>query len=190
MRVLAALLLCLCVLTPGSLFGQGQTYIEGFFGSTSYGPSSVPVDLDQGSAFGLWGGYAFSSNFAFEVGYVNYGEYSISTDIAIAELDIVSLSAEAEISSFNFGAKGVLPLDGGFFLTGKIGMALWDATGDVTIEYSDNTITLPVSTRSENYYIGCGASYLFSDTVYATVDYLSLQAQNVSVVSIGIGMLF
>ena len=163
MRGFATLLLCLCVLTPGALFGQG--YVEGFFGSTSIDAASG-VDIDDETAFGFWGGYAFSSNFAVEAGYGNYGEFE----------DVV------EISSFNVGIKGVVPLDGGVFLQGKVGMALWDASID----------SLGISTDGEDLYFGFGASYFISGTTYATVDYLMVDVEDadVSVVSIGIGMLF
>ena len=163
MRGFATLLLCLCVLTPGALFGQG--YVEGFFGSTSIDVPSG-FDIDDETAFGFWGGYAFSSNFTVEAGYGNYGEF----------LDVL------EISSFNVGIKGVVPLDGGVFLQAKMGMALWDATSE----------SLGISTDGEDQYFGFGASYMISYTAYATVDCLMVDVEDadVSVVSIGIGMLF
>jgi hypothetical protein len=177
MRVLAALLLCLCVLTPGALFGQG--YVEGYFGSSSLESSGVDV-LDNESAFGFWGGYAVSSNFSFEAGYANLGDFGASEG---------PLSASIEFTSLNFGIKGLVPLEGGAFIQGKVGMAFWDATATI----SDGFDTLAATVDGEDLYLGFGASYMFSDTSYATVDYLMVDFDgnvDVSVVSFGIGMLF
>jgi hypothetical protein len=179
MRGFAALLLCLCVLTPGALFGQG--YVEGFFGSTSV---DLPGDFtfDDETAFGFWGGYAFSDNFSVEAGYGNYGDFSVFIDDGFD-----GYTESIEVSSFNVGIKGLIPLDSGVYLQGKVGMALWEASttfSDGFPGYKDD---------GNDLYFGFGASYLFSDTTYATVDYLMAEFdddQDVSVVSMGIGMLF
>ncbi len=179
MRFFAVLFLCLCVLTPGALFGQG--YVEGFFGSTSL---DLPGELtfDDETAFGFWGGYAFSDNFSVEAGYGNWGDFSESVFDGI---DAYTVSTE--ISSFNVGIKGLVPLDSGVYLQGKVGMALWDTS----TTFSDG---FPGFTDDGNdLYFGFGASYLFSDTSYVTVDYLMAELDDdvdVSVVSMGIGMLF
>ena len=67
-------------------------------------------------------------------------------------------------------------------------MAFWDATATI----SDGSTTLSATNDGEDIYFGFGANYMFSDTSYATVDYLTTDADgsDVSVVSIGIGMMF
>ena len=188
MRFFAVLFLCLCVLTPGALFGQGQTYIEGFFGSTSI---DVPggFNVDDETAFGFWGGYAFSSNFAFEVGYGNYGEFEDSFDDGF---EVFTISET--LTSFNVGIKGIVPLEGGVFLHGKIGMAFWEVEQELTISDGVETFSDSFSIDDEDIYIGFGASYMISDTAYATVDYLMVDLDKLnidaSVLSIGIGAIF
>ena len=188
MRVLAALLLCLCVLTPGALFGQG--YVEGFFGSTSIDVPSG-FDIDDETAFGFWGGYAFSSNFAFEVGYGNYGEFEDSFIIDDG-FDEFLVDVSSTVTSFNVGIKGIVPLEGGVFLHGKVGMAFWEDEVNTTFSDGFESFSASVSVDDEDMYFGFGASYMISYTAYATVDYLMVDVEDadVSVVSIGIGMLF
>jgi len=179
MRGFAALLLCLCVLTPGALFGQG--YAEGYFGSTSLELSdSGGLTFEDEIAFGFWGGFPVSNNISIEAGYANFGDFTVSD---------FGETLSIKLTSFNIGVKGLVPLDGGVFLQGKVGMALWDAKATL----SDGFDTFTSAGDGEDIYFGFGASYMFSDTTYATVDYLMVDFDgdiDSSVVSMGIGMLF
>jgi hypothetical protein len=177
MRFFAALLLCLCVLTPGELFGQG--YIEAFYGLTTI--DSPVADLDDEAALGLWAGYAFTSNLAVEAGFGHFGEFDLGDD------------QSARITSLNVGIKGVAPLAGGLFLTGKVGMAFWEKKFMGTV----NAMTVD----DKDIYFGFGARYYFNpvdilfnrtSTTYATLDYLTVDVDDLdtSVVSIGIGATF
>jgi hypothetical protein len=171
MRLLTALLLCLCVLTPGALFGQGKPYFELFLGSSSVEYVGAVGTSVVDSAYSYWGGYAFSSNFSVEAG------------IGVFGTDVFS---EISFSTLNVGIKGMVPLDGGVFVQGKVGMASWDASVNGVF---GNPI---VSNEGEGIYIGVGASYIIDDIAYATIDYYggNFGDYNVDVVSLGIGFMF
>ena len=192
MRFFAVLFLCLCVLTPGALFGQGQTYIEGFLGSTSL---DIPgANVDDETAFGLWGGYAFSENFAVEIGYTNYGESEFSDSFFDGFENVTEFTSD-KISSFNIGIKGVVPLDGGIFITGKVGMAFWEFERQFSVIADSDGALLDIGKATlddEDLYFGLGASYMISDTAYATLDYLTVEFGDldVGVISFGIGTVF
>ncbi len=115
MRVFGVLYLCLCVLIPGALFGQGQTYIEGYLGPASI--DGIGVNTDE-TSFGLWGGYAFSENIAVEIGYGNYGESKVNFSDTF-EGTPVEVHLSTTTAAFNIGIKGVFLLMVGFFLPGK-----------------------------------------------------------------------
>ena len=162
MRLFTALLLCLCVLTPGALFGQGKIYFEAGFGSGSVESDGVALSDSQDSRL-LWGGYTFSSNFSVEAGYGNHG-------------DTFSHSPFELITA---GIKGRVPLAGGVILHAKVGMALLDAPNFGSKE-------------EKGIYYGIGASYFFDNIAYGTVDYFAgdIEDYDVSVVSLGIGFVF
>ncbi len=193
MRVFGVLYLCLCVLIPGALFGQGQTYIEGYLGPASI--DGIGVNTDE-TSFGLWGGYAFSENIAVEIGYGNYGEskvnFSDTFDGTPVEVHLSTTTA-----AFNIGIKGVVPLDGGFFLTGKVGMAFWgiDVT-ETNIADNDgsNLGSAKATLDNRDMYFGFGANYMISETAYVTLNHLMMEFDDididVGVSTIGIGILF
>jgi len=185
MRFFAALILCLCVLAPGALFGQGRGFLEGFGGVTSLNPIGSINSVSAGAAFGFWGGYAFSNNFAVEAGYGNFGKfdvnYSGTTD---------PLLTSQSISSFNIGLKGVYPLRSDFFLTGRVGMAMWDNKADVL----SGTGLGSTASDGEDPYFGFGISYKKkgSEFYYYTFEYLTgdFGDTDVDVFCFGVGTVF
>jgi OOP family OmpA-OmpF porin len=187
MRLFAALFLSLCLLTPGELCGQGYTYVEGFFGSTSIDALGFS-NIDDETAFGLWGGYAVSNNFAIEAGYGNYGDFGDTT----IDTGITTVSSTV-ISTFNIGLKGSVPLDGGFFLHSRVGLALWEIDNEEIVSGGDSTA---ITLDGEDVYFGCGASYLITETAYISLDYLAVELNegpgdlDVSVFSLGVGLMF
>ena len=196
MRLFAALFLCLCVLTPGELCGQGgPSYVEGFFGTTSIEALGFNSNDDE-TAFGFWGGYSVSSNFAIEAGFGNYGEFGSS------EFNSMTGNNDEDattISSFNIGFKGSVPLEGGVFLQGKIGLALWEIE-NVTSSTDGDGDVVDLNTFSfdgEDIYFGVGVSYMINETSYLTVDYLVVELSkdvisgiDVGVFSLGVGFMF
>ncbi|MAW75936.1 MAG: hypothetical protein CMJ95_00905 [Planctomycetes bacterium] len=186
MRVLAILVLCSCVLSPGWVFGQGQSYGEVFMG---YGKTG---DDSSADAFGLWAGYPVSDGFSVEVGFLYLGKYSKSVlvDVVKGGSDFVTFSADS-VSSLNLGVRGTLVLDRGMSLYGRAGLAMWDVgvsvDGDAGDVVGDGHFFTDSSDGSD-FYIGLAATIDISPTSYFLVDCWFLDADGIDMASVGVGL--
>ncbi len=79
---------------------------------------------DSDTGWKVYGGYQLSENLAVEGGYVNLGKVEESS---------FGTTVSAEQTGFNVVALGLLPLNQGFSLFGKIGLFFWDSDVKVSI---------------------------------------------------------
>lgn len=102
----------------------------GFYAGLSFGQSSLDLDCsgvpqcdDSDSAWRILGGYRFNRNFAAELGYINFGEFTFG--------DGGANSVSVEATGFELVAVGMWPLSNEFSVYGKVGLFRWDtdATG-------------------------------------------------------------
>jgi OmpA-OmpF porin, OOP family len=142
--------------------GQGQ----GFYLGVSVGTTDadegnvVPLLITSGTIDGtssgikLFGGFAFSKNFALEMAWVDLGELNYNGTF----LGTPVLYGTLETSGLNMSVVGTIPLNPSFSLFGKVGLFAWDANmRDVTggFSYWQTTYDVDIS-------YGVGASFHFN----------------------------
>ena len=112
-------------------------YIGGSVGASRYDGSVPGPTLTDKSAAGLklYGGYAFTPNFALEAGYVNLGKFKGS-------------AADVKADGAFVDAVGIVPLRNNFSVLGRVGA--FNGKLDSTLAGSD---------RGTNVKVGAGLQY-------------------------------
>jgi len=121
--------------------------------------SNVDID-DSDTTFGLNAGYRVNPYFAVEVGYQDFGEYSISANSDGSGFFWFPgpVEATAEVTGIMLGVKGIFPVQENFEVYGKAGMNRWDADYD----YTDTCCTVSESDDGTDAYFGIGATYILN----------------------------
>jgi len=133
-------------------------------------PSSLTKD-ESSTGFKLFAGYRYNQNFALEGGYTDLGKFEARRD---ATAPVGSISRNMRTSGFDLAAVGIIPMQSGFSLFGKIG-AMYTMTRS-SISTSGALLPLPTTDlspkRSEwNPKVGLGAGYDFSNGLGLRVEY-------------------
>ncbi len=118
--------------------------------------------------YGLNLGYQFNRYVAVEGGWTNLGKHDITGTASAPVADTLTGSVKAHM--FDVAAVGTLPLDGGFGVYGKLGLARTSTKVDVN---SATGTTTPGDT-SENRWgplYGVGVSYAFDKDIEGTLEY-------------------
>ena len=126
-----ALSLCAFLVSPvllaqvGNL--PGQLFLTGTVGQVSIKDDDALKD-DSDVALGFGVGYMVNENLGLEVGYKSLGEYVVEPGdyTTSSGTDFTLHSGGQEVSGFNFGFIGVLPIQGGLDIYGKAGMLRWE----------------------------------------------------------------
>ena len=141
-------------------------YIGGSYGITTYDISGVPAGTDDSdSGFKIFGGYQFTKNWGAEAGYVDFGKAQVT---GFGDIGITALT---------FAGTGTLPLNEKFSLLGKLGLAMWDASGSAS---SGNDGT--------DLFYGIGARYNFNKNLSVQVEYEMLDTDTDSVNMMSVGL--
>jgi len=172
-KALLAVILPASMLTlssPASAQGQSDVgwYIGGSYGMTSFDIGGVPAGIsvdDSDSGFKIFGGFQFSRHWGAEVGYVDFGKATIGD------------FGDIGVTALTFAGTGTLPLNESFSLLGKVGMAMWDASGSAS---SGNDGT--------DLFYGIGARYNFNKNLSVQVEYEILDTDNDSVNMTSVGL--
>jgi OmpA-OmpF porin, OOP family len=161
----------LALSAPASAQGQSDVgwYIGGSIGQTSYDIAGVPAGVsvdDSDTGFKLFGGFQLTRHWGAEASYIDFGTATVSG----------ALSGEVGVEAFTFAGTGTLPLGENFALLGKLGFAMWDASGSGG------------STDGTDLYFGIGARYSLNRNLGIVVDYEIVDADpdSVSMLSIGV----
>ena len=156
----AVLGLALC----GGAFAQDA--VKGFYAGLSLGEARFPsacsanagVTLsncnDTDTAWKIFGGHQFSPNFAWEVGYNDFGRVS-SDAVATIGGSTFAGNAKVEATAWELSGIGSLPLASQFSLYGKLG-AYYAKT-----ESSTNLpgVSTSATNHNSNFTFGLGARY-------------------------------
>jgi OOP family OmpA-OmpF porin len=128
---------------------------------------------ESGTGFKLFGGYRYSQNFAVEGGYFDFGNFTARRDVSAPVVGTISRTMKS--SGFNVDAVGIMPLQSGFSLFGKVGLAYSMTKGSISTGGAllpDPALTSLSPKRSEwNPKIGLGASYDFSNGMGLRLEY-------------------
>ncbi len=172
----------LSVLGAAHAADESNVYVGAGIGSASLSEKGGGVDTGLASQgitstsdikknelnYGLNLGYQFNRNFALEGGWTSLGKHDITGTVSAPAADTLSGSVKAHM--FDVAAVGTLPLDGGFGVYGKLGLARTSTKVDVG---SGTGATTPADT-SENRWgplYGLGVSYAFNRDVEGTLEY-------------------
>ena len=126
------------------------------FGSTSGDDTSI----------GVRGAYNINKNVALELAYHLYGETEDSYTDEYGDI----ITDKVSSSSLNIGVKGILPLDKGFSLHGRAGLALWDAELEETDSYFPGE-KIKMDDSGTDLYYGLGMQYQLNQQLNIGVEY-------------------
>ncbi len=117
-------------------------------------------------SLGIRGSYRVNQNLALEIAYHNYGE----TDDTYIDSFGDTINNKVSSTAFNLGVKGMLPLDSGITLHGRIGVGIWD----VEFWGTDSAFPGEVFTADDSgndIYYGIGLQYDVSPQVSIGAEY-------------------
>ena len=154
-----------------------------YYVSITAGESEFDSGLDSGTGYALdetdstWSinlGYDINENVAFEVGYRDLGQASITATnnlTASAYGNTVTINAgssiKAEADGFTLGMVGKLPVADSFNLNATLGVFFWDAkvtaTGSGTVNGTAYAGSYSESDDGTDAYAGIGAKYDIND---------------------------
>lgn len=136
---------------------------------------------DSGSAWSIAGGYKFSPNVAFEVGYVDLGSAKYrSTGQAtffgvpgIPSFTPVAVGVNIDFASrgLTAAAIGMLPLGTQFDVHGFLGSFISDTTIDIDVRIANVTTRTSLDGQAADLFAGLGAAFHFSKTFALSLDY-------------------
>lgn len=176
---------------PAGALAQQRAAGAGWYGGLSVGGSQIsmsdnilpvaPVAAtttslhkdDSSTGFKLFGGYRYNQNFALEGGYTDLGKFDARRDVTAPVVG--SISRNMRMAGFDLAAVGIIPVQNGFSLFGKIG-AMYTMTRS-SISISGALLPAPTLTdlnprRSEwNPKFGLGAGYDFSNGMGLRLEY-------------------
>ncbi|MEP7157702.1 MAG: porin family protein [Betaproteobacteria bacterium] len=159
-------------------------YVTGALGQSRYDVGDVSFSGDnKGTAFNVGGGFRFTPNVAFELGYTDYGK---------ATYDDVGVKAKNTYGAVVLGA----PISEAFSVFGKLGygstkrsIARPDQVTTVGTGTSATIVTAmgfsDTSRKSEAMY-GLGAAYAFTPRITGTVEWQRLDNTKVDAGMVGV----
>jgi len=164
----------------------------GWYVGGSYGMTKTEVDMtgvsnpvkdESDSGFKIYGGFQFNKHLGAEIGYVDAGKASFS-GTAIPSLGIGAFSGNVKSTAFTFAAVGTLPLNESFALTGKIGLAAWDAKASVNVAGLSGS----TSDSGTDLLYGVGARYNLNKNWGVTLEYEVVDVSDGSVNMTSMGL--
>lgn len=129
---------------------------------SAYGSSASGDD----TSIGIRGVVSLNKNFSAEIGYHNYGE---ADDTYIDEFGD-TINDKLSTTAFNFGVKGILPLDNGISLNGRIGISFWDSELEETDSSFPGEIFKADDDGNDLYY-GIGIQYDINSNIFVGAEY-------------------
>lgn len=135
-------------------------------------------NADTGIAGRLFAGFKFNQNLALESGFTKFSNMNTS---ATTTTGLVTDSTSGQIKSYavDLVVKGILPLQNGFDLYGKLGAAYLneDANVSETISIPGMSATNSANKTSDAIYptYGAGVSYTFNPNLTGDVSWMHIQ---------------
>lgn len=139
------------------------------------------TDGNGGLAGRVYGGYQFTQYVAAELGYTKFSRTRLNfTDVT--SINTYSSKNSVQTYALDLVAKGTLPLQNGFNVFGKLGLAFLNEYVGDTVLFSNNG-----PTTQENAYVshefvlptfGLGAGYDFTKNLSTDVTWMRIQSVN------------
>lgn len=148
---------------------------------------SASID-DSDTSFSLTLGYQLTPNIAFEGGFIDLGELTVSANSDGSGFLYAPgpVTLKIAVDGLFFDVKGLLPLNEQFSLYGKLGLLKWSE--DAVL--SDVTGSLSVDDDGTDIFFGIGASFNINNSISLNADYSRYKVdedeEDVDVLSVGI----
>jgi OOP family OmpA-OmpF porin len=143
----------------GAGFGQVDTSLsDSDLSSLDDGSDFTAITIDgKDTALSIYSGYQIDPNFSVELGYIDMGSYSASTtsDGSGTVFNAGNVDIGVDLTAFNLGMKGMLPISNNFAGYGKLGFTRWEADFSAT----NGALSGSASDDGTDLYYGVGASY-------------------------------
>lgn len=167
-KITTALLLSSFVLATGTAHAGGYVGL-------SVGHADYPGEFDNSISYSVKGGYEISENFAFELGYVNFGK---------AKDDLTS--AEAEVTGVNTSIVGIAPLNPNLDVFVKVGVIFWN------VDVSVDGLGRFVDDNGTDLSFGFGGAYHVTDDISVATEYqrFDIDGGDIDNFSVGLHLYF
>ena len=154
--------------------GVAKTKVDNL--CTDIGLTSVTGCDDKDTAWKASAGYQFHRNLAVEIGYVDFGKYSVTG--AVGATPVV---ASVKLKAFEFLAVGILPLTTQLSAYAKVGGYRWDA------DVSGLSGVNPVggTTNGTDFTAGAGVKYDFTRNLAVRLEYQRYFDNDLNTLGIG-----
>src|SRR5512146_2358997 len=147
-------------------FGQGHASMPGVSTTVLGLAFTGAADKTNDTAYKLYGGYQFTPNWGFEVGYNDLGnKYSVA-----GSFGGTAYNATYKMDNLYVAATGTLPLQGGFSLLGKLGIAANKVSGG-QICAGGSCASFAADDSKTDVMVGIGAQYAFMKNWAARLEY-------------------
>lgn len=121
------------------------------------------------TSIGVRGTVLFNPYFGLEASFFDYGE---ATDRYIDSYGD-TITESTDVSSFGFGARGMIPLGSGFALNARAGVALWDLDYLYTDTYLPGWV-LSDDDNGVDFYYGIGVQFDPAEHLRFAIEYTKL----------------
>ena len=117
-------------------------------------------------SFGVRGAFSLSENFAIEGAYQSYGEADDTYIDSFGD----TINDKLTTTALNIGVKGIVPLDNGVSLNGRLGISFWDAE----LKETDSAFpgqTFKADDDGNDLYYGIGIQYKINSQIFIGAEY-------------------
>ena len=147
--------------------GLNGVYFEGSYGRSDLDDPEFELDKEKNLAITV--GYQFTQNFAIELGYTDYDEF---TDSEIPGVDV-----DFAIKGYNLALVGAYPINEKLSFYGKAGVMRSNVEVDVDVQGLDSA---NIADDDENdLQLALGASYKITDNFSATLQFQRIKDLNI-----------
>lgn len=168
--------------TPGAYvggqLGWGDIH-QGNFATPTIGTTTHDNFKDTGLAGRVFGGYQFNQNLAAEAGYTKFHNATANATTTVAGIGTVTTNGTIKTDAFDIVGKGILPLQNGFSVYGKLGAAYLRETGHINVTRTVGNASVSASASADAHKVlptfGAGGTYDITQNLAADVSWMHIQ---------------
>jgi opacity protein-like surface antigen len=153
-------------------FADNKTSVELIVGKADQDTETGSTKITSGddTSIGIRGSYFFNKNLAFELSYQSYGE----TDDVRVDSFGDTIHDKIKTTAFNLGLKGILPIENGFSIHGRLGLSSWDWELS-SVDSSMPGFVFESDDNGTDFYYGLGLQFDIDDNFFAGAEYTIME---------------